>query len=246
MQAHEVVASSGAALALGCIHTLLGPDHYAPFIALARIGNWSTRKTLVVTLTCGVGHVGSSVLIGLIGVWLGVEVLKLQSIESIRGDFAAWLLLAFGLTYTAWGIWRGLKNHPHAHMHIHADGTAHSHEHVHRHEHAHPHHSADSNNSQQGKRISLMTPWILFTIFVFGPCEPLIPLLFYPAARGELQGVLWVASLFAVSTIGTMVIVVLALSQGMKAFDFSKFERFDHAIAGSVVMMCGVAVMLGF
>ena len=55
-------ADAGAAIAL--THTLLGPDHYVPFIAIGRARGWSVRRTLVVTVLCGAAHVLSSVLIG--------------------------------------------------------------------------------------------------------------------------------------------------------------------------------------
>ena len=41
------------------------------------------------------------------------------------------------------------------------------------------------------------TPWVLFLIFVFGPCEPLIPLVMYPAAKHNIQGAIIVAILFS-------------------------------------------------
>ncbi|MCM8815199.1 MAG: hypothetical protein NC937_01660 [Candidatus Omnitrophica bacterium] len=40
----EFVALVGAAGSLGFIHTVLGPDHYLPFIVLARAGKWSKKK----------------------------------------------------------------------------------------------------------------------------------------------------------------------------------------------------------
>ncbi|MDB4582328.1 hypothetical protein N9164_04185 [Draconibacterium sp.] len=56
------------AASLGFVHTVLGPDHYIPFIALSKARNWSLPKTLGVTALCGIGHVLGSIAIGLIGV----------------------------------------------------------------------------------------------------------------------------------------------------------------------------------
>ena len=61
----------------------------------------------------------------------------------------------------------------------------------------------------ESERAASMTPWILFAIFVFGPCEPLIPVLMYPAALQSVAGVLLVTSVFAVVTLATMLGVVL-------------------------------------
>jgi len=40
----ELILILGSAAFIGFIHTLLGPDHYVPFVALARSRNWSIKK----------------------------------------------------------------------------------------------------------------------------------------------------------------------------------------------------------
>ena len=59
------------AASIGFLHTLLGPDHYLPFIAMSRARQWSPARTALVTVLCGVGHVAGSVLPGVIGIALG-------------------------------------------------------------------------------------------------------------------------------------------------------------------------------
>ena len=73
---HELTLLVIAAASIGFVHTLLGPDHYLPFIVIAKARKWSLAKTLWLTLACGIGHVGSSVLVGVIGIVLGVAVMK--------------------------------------------------------------------------------------------------------------------------------------------------------------------------
>lgn len=225
----------GLAATTGFLHTLMGPDHYLPFVAMSRVGRWSARKTLIVTLACGVGHVGSSVLLGLAGVALGLAVGGLEALEGYRGDIAGWLLLGFGIAYTVWGIRRAIINKPHKHAHAHADGAEHSHKHTHADEHAHVH--------KDGEKSSKMTPWVLFTIFIFGPCEPLIPQLMYPAAKGSWFGVLAVAAVFGVATIGTMTLAVTAGYYGLGRLP--SIERYAHAAAGFAITACGLAIKLG-
>jgi hypothetical protein len=82
------------AVSIGALHTLLGPDHYIPFVAMAKAGRWSVPKTAAVTAACGVGHVAGSILLGFIGVAFGVAVARLEWIESVRGNIAGWLLIA--------------------------------------------------------------------------------------------------------------------------------------------------------
>src|SRR3990170_4613760 len=115
------------AASIAFVHTLLGPDHYLPFVAMSRAGGWSVRKTIVITLLCGLGHVLSSAVLGLIGIAFGVAMFRLQWIERFRGDLAGWFLLAFGLVYFLWGVRRAMPNHPHPHYRAHADGVLHTH-----------------------------------------------------------------------------------------------------------------------
>ncbi len=222
----------GTAAALGFVHTLLGPDHYLPFIVMTRARKWSAAKTAWITFACGLGHVLSSVVLGLIGIALGVALMKLEAFEAFRGNLAAWALIGFGFAYGAWGIHCGVRNRPHTHLHLKGDGApAHTHAHDGEHTHSHePHAKAN------------ITPWILFTIFVLGPCEPLIPLLMYPAAKESLLGTILVAVVFSVVTIGTMMVVVMAASWGVSFARFGKLERWTHALAGGAICLSGLAI----
>jgi hypothetical protein len=53
----EIATLLASAASIGVIHTLLGPDHYIPFVALAKVRNWTTTRMAIVTALCGVGHV---------------------------------------------------------------------------------------------------------------------------------------------------------------------------------------------
>lgn len=233
---HGLNALLITALTIGFIHTLTGPDHYLPFIVMSHARKWSLFKTTIITFLCGIGHVGSSVVLGFIGIFLGIAVGKLEIFESVRGNLAGWLLLSFGFAYLIWGIKQAIKNKPHAHLHLHENGSTHDHNHAHKTEHTHAHTSEKKN----------ITPWILFTIFVFGPCEPLIPLVMYPAAKNNIWGVVMVTVVFSIATIGTMLGVVIAGYKGMSFIPLKKIERYTHAIAGATIFLCGVVIQLGF
>jgi nickel/cobalt exporter len=240
-----VAAETGVLLltaaSIGVVHTLLGPDHYLPFVALARSRSWSLKRTVAITALCGIGHVVGSIALGFLGLALGWAVSGLVDFEDLRGTLAGWLLLGFGLAYTAWGVRKALRGRPHAHVHAHADGTLHLHPHQHREaEHAHPH-----DRPERGLR-GVLGPWTLFVIFVLGPCEPLIPLLMYPAAGGSWGAVAAVAGVFALATIGTMLVVVVSAALGLARLRLGTgVERWSHALAGAAVAACGLAVTLG-
>jgi len=225
----QVLALTAASI--GFFHTLLGPDHYVPFIAMAKARGWSYWKTGIITFVCGLGHVGSSVILGFAGVYIGAKVTSLEKIEAFRGGLAGWLLVIFGLLYFIWGLKKAYSSREHEHSHEHG-GFQHVHNHSHAEEHAHVHEAGKAN----------ITPWILFTIFVFGPCEPLIPLLIYPTAKSSISGVIAVTAVFSLCTISTMMIMVLAALRGIELLPVRKIERYSHALAGFAVFTCGIAV----
>jgi sulfite exporter TauE/SafE len=222
-----------AAASIGFFYTLFGPDHYLPFIVMAQSGKWSLRKTTLITFLCGIGHVASSVVLGLIGVTLGIAVSKLEFIEGFRGNLAAWALIAFGLVYFVWGVRRAVRNKPHHHLHTHKDLASHTHTHVHDDEHAHVHEASNQKS---------ITPWVLFTIFVLGPCEPLIPLLMYPAAKDSLSGLLLVVIIFGSITIATMLAIVIISTLGISFVPMQRIERYLHALSGAAIFLSGMAI----
>lgn len=202
------------ALTIGVIHTIAGPDHYLPFVALSKSRNWSMTKTINVVILSGLAHVLSSVIIGFIGIAAGIGLSKLELFEGFRGNLAAWLLFSFGVAYTAWAVFRLIRRRGHVHKHL------------------------DEKSSKKQ-----LTVWIIFMIFLFGPCEPLIPILMYPAAEHNYAAVGLIALVFAVATIGTMLISVLILLKGFNLFKLSSLEKYQHIIAGFAIMLCGAGIL---
>jgi hypothetical protein len=182
-----------------------------------------------------------------LGIAVGIVVSRLEAAESWRGNLAAWLLLLFGVGYGLWGLWRGRR-------------AAHGHHHHHHGVDIAPVADSSSPATRSTDDASLpkfdrapanqavsprMTPWVLFTIFVFGPCEPLIPLLMYPAAQASLWSVVWVTALFGITTLATMLILVTTIRAGLVAVHWPLVERYNHAIAGLVLALCGLTMVLG-
>ncbi len=213
-------------------HTLFGPDHYVPFSVMARARGWSAVKTTWVTVLCGAAHLLSSVLLGTVGIALGIAVSSLEALESVRGNIAGWGLIVLGLLYFVWGLRHAIRNRPHTHFHFHEDDEVHAHTHVHHGDHVHVHENGAAS----------LTPWVLFTVFVFGPCEPLIPLVIYPAAQGSWRGVVWVTVVFGATTIATMLGLVLASTMGLRFVRLGRMERYSHALAGASICVCGIMV----
>lgn len=208
----------GSALSIGFIHTLIGPDHYLPFIVMSKARNWTVRRTLFVTFVCGLGHVLSSVVIGTVGVALGSALGALKTLEGIRGDIASYALIVFGTVYAIWGVWKGRKGHGHVHLH---NGQ-----------------HLDMSNARS------VTFWTLFLVFVLGPCEPLIPLLMFPAVSHDWYGVALVTVVFGVATITTMTVIVYLAIKGLANINLRFMERYIHAAAGAIIAFSGMAIRL--
>ena len=110
--APELVILIISAASIAFVHTLLGPDHYVPFIAMAKARGWSLPKTLRVVLLCGSGHLVGSVALGILGIVAGIELTRLEWVESQRGELAAWALCIVGALYCVWGLRHAYRQRP--------------------------------------------------------------------------------------------------------------------------------------
>lgn len=218
------------AITIACLHTVTGPDHYLPFIALSKSRGWSFGKTLMWTILCGCGHVWSSVLLGLGGAALGWSISKIGWLENIRGGIAGWVLLLFGLIYGIWGLYRAFKNNPHKHFDTYEDGSIYVYEHKH-------------GVAVQSKERHKVTPWVMFIIFLLGPCEPMIPLLYFPAAKNSWYGMFILIIVYTFFTLATMVVMVILGYYGLAFTKTEKLERYVHAIGGLTLFICGAGMV---
>jgi sulfite exporter TauE/SafE len=238
MISDQILLFSGLGAGIGFVHTLFGPDHYVPFVFIARARNWRLQKTIWITILCGLGHVGSSILLGFAGIVLGQSLENLTSIEEIRGNWAAWAFTVFGFVYLLWGLYRAWKKSPHRHL----SGSRRLHEHMHDH--------ADVSGgtivvADKSEKKASITPWVLFIIFVLGPCEPLIPTVIYPAIneRGSIAEAVIVSLVFTVVTLVTMVTMVVLLERGVTFIGLKKMERYTHALAGAMLLISGIGIL---
>ncbi|MNS55844.1 hypothetical protein D3C72_886890 [compost metagenome] len=223
-----------SAITISCLHTATGPDHYLPFIVLSRSRKWSLSKTIVWTILCGLGHIFSSVLLGLVGVVLGWQLSRLSVFQDVRGNLSGWCLLFFGLIYLLWGLRKAYLNQPHKHFDVYNDTDMYMYEHKH----------GELVNPKSRIKV---TPWILFAIFVMGPSEPLVPLLFYSGTQRSVIEITILIAVFAICTVLTMVVMVLIGCYGYAFFNTDRLERYVHAIGGGVVTVCGIGmVFLGW
>jgi sulfite exporter TauE/SafE len=238
----DLILLLAAAASLAFVHTLVGVDHYLPFVVLARARDWSLRRTLAITLVCGCAHVLSSFLLGGVGIAAGIGVSRLEEVEGARGSLAAWALIAFGAVYGAWGLHRALRSRGHREYRFPSReelAEAHRHDVVSGHHHHHHRHHR-GGRALEGRSL---TPWVLFVLFALGPCEPLIPVLMYPAAMESALGVALVVGVFGTVTLATMALAVLLGLRGVARVPLP-LERYGHALAGAAILVSGVGIRL--
>jgi len=218
------------AVTISCLHTLAGPDHYIPFIALSKTRGWSVKKTIGWTLLCGCGHIWSSVLLGLAGAAIGWSLSSLQWFESVRGGAAGWMLAGFGLLYAVWGWLRTKQNRLHKHFEIQDEGAIYIYEHKH-------------GTVVPPKEKYRLTPWVMFLVFLLGPCEPMIPLLYFPAAKNSWGVMMILVTVYTFFTLLTMLVMVLVGYYGLGFFKFQKLEKHLHTLGGLSVLICGLGMI---
>jgi nickel/cobalt exporter len=212
----SVYAIMITAAAVGSLHTVI-PDHWLPFAALARTRKWSAFHTARVTILCGFGHVTVSAILGIVALFVGLEAVR--AFGSRLEDHSIYLLLAFGLTYMAWGLWRSWRRDPLAVIH-----------------HQHHHHAHGHNDHDHG-----LTEWSLFALFSADPCVAVIPMIMAVAGAGW-AAVAGVVIVYEVATILTMTVLVIAARFGAQAIRFAWFDRFGDAAAGALIVTLAAAL----
>jgi nickel/cobalt exporter len=196
-----VLTSAGAA---GVIHTLIGPDHTIPFIALAKIHHWTWKKAVAITAACGVAHVGIAWFIGMGLIRLSASPAAWAKTLAFQSQGAAWGLILFGALYLVWGLRAAFRR-------------------------------------KETQTPGTTGAWVLFLLFVFGPCESLLPFLATAQAAGRPALIPLMTLVFGAATIGTMVAGVL-LGVGALSKVKGLSGRWSPALSGGAILLSGLAV----
>lgn len=194
-----------SAFTIGALHSL-APDHWMPFVALARAQQWNKWKITCSVFLAGLGHVSSSVVIGLVGITIGAATEHVSGWETVRGDVASLLLIGFGIAYMIYGLKQIGKRNAHVH-----------------------------------DKAQTASYWTLFILIMFGPCEPLIPLLFASSAFGW-PNVIAAAGVFGAATLIVMQLQVHVALWGISYIKVRIFEHTSDVLAGAAIVVTGIAI----
>lgn len=229
MQA-DLLLLIGTAITISLLHTVAGPDHYLPFIALSKAKGWSIKKTIFWTIVCGCGHVWSSIILGLVGAAIGWSLSKISWLEEVRGGLAAWAFLIFGIVYTSISLLKASSNKKHKHFDIQSDGSIYVYE-----------HRADEAVAPNERHS--VTPWVMFLIFLLGPCEPMIPLLYLPAAQSSFSAMFLLIAVYTIFTLLVMLLIVVLGYYGIGFLKTDKLQKHMHTIGGATIIVCGIGMV---
>lgn len=232
-----------AAIAVGVFHTMV-PDHWAPLALIARQRGWSLARTARAAALAGVGHTVSTLAIAVVVWFAGVQ-------AAARFGNAVELLVSAALiifgSWTALAALREIRTQGgHAHIHRHADGL----EHVHWHDHdiAEMHDAAVVRASDPPLHVhehSTSSRTALVLILGSSPMVEGIPAFFAAAKYGAaLLAIMSIA--FALSTIGTYIVLSVASVMSLKNVSYGPLERYGEVLSGVVIASLGIVFAIWF
>jgi hypothetical protein len=228
-----------AVAAVGILHTVV-PDHWVPIVLLARQRGWSKAETARASLQAGVGHVLTTLVIGL-AVWVAGVAFATRFGQIV--DFVASLaLIGFGawIGFSSWlELRRGSGHHHHHHGH-------HDHQAKHDHEHDHDHRQEDefiANGNSAARNSGTSSRMALLLILGSSPMVEGIPA-FFAAGKYGPTVILIMAVVFALSTIVTYVTLCVYSAAGLQRLRLGPLERYGEVLSGAFIALVGLVFLV--
>jgi ABC-type nickel/cobalt efflux system permease component RcnA len=232
----------GAVAGVGVLHTIV-PDHWVPITLIARQRGWSRVTIARTAFQAGVGHVLSTLAIGLV-VWLA-GVAFAARFGHIVDTAASLALVAFGgwiMVSALRSLW-GEGGHGHAHGHGHSHGHDHDHDHHHDHGHDHAHDHANGHGHSSAHQHGTSSRTALLLILGSSPMVEGIPA-FFAAGKYGIGVIVLMAVVFAISTIATYVLLCVSSAAGLRRVSLGPLERYGEVLSGALIAIVGAAFYL--
>jgi ABC-type nickel/cobalt efflux system permease component RcnA len=206
------------------VHTLI-PDHWLPFVLVARAEGWTLRRTAMLTAASALLHVTVSIVLAMMVVLAGRGAeMAVTGLGERLAALSGWMLVVFGAAYMSWFLLRG--------GHAHTFGI-------------HPHHNPDDAVPPEASptRLKDLSGYALTFVVGFNPCILVIPCV-YGASQLSPLTLVAVSTAFAVSTMLSMVVVTLLGLKGTSRLTSPFLTRYGEAISGALITLTGAAVLL--
>ncbi len=209
---NETLVIAGSAASIGFVHTILGPDHYLPLVAMAKTNGWSAPKTASYAAICGISHLLGTILVGFLVFLLGLAFFNLETVQSLRGDFAGWFLLLFGSIYFGWGMKWALR-----------EGRL-----------------ADQSKKANFARCTPFALFLFFILGPCEPLIPLMSL--GSDSTELFSSLLVVTAFCGATILTMLVCVMFFYYGISRFAFFLGFEKYMHAATGMIILLCGCAI----
>ena len=217
----------GAAI-VGILH-MSAPDHWLTLCVLARNKKWAPKKLFGISFMTAIGHVGLSVVMGLVVVVIGLVFSHLISYYLDTG---------IGITMVVGGLVVGIiplvrktshrHDHTHDHEHEHVDGHVHDHEH------------------DEGEKYGKLTSKIgYFAVLgaALSPDPSIIPI-YLSAISAGFYFALELSVVFAAASILTLLLLVQLGTMGLVKTLARIPEKYNDSMVGFVIMAIGIYVLV--
>lgn len=205
----------GAAL-VGILH-MSAPDHWLTLCVLARNKKWAPKKLFGISFMTAIGHVGLSVVMGLVVVVVGLVFSHLISDYLDTG--IGIVMIGGGLIV---GIIPFVRKNPHHHDHNH------DHEH------------------DEGKKYGKLTSKIgYFAVLgaALSPDPSIIPI-YLSAISAGFYFALELSVVFAAASILTLLLLVQLGTMGLVKTLAKIPEKYNDSMVGFVIMAIGIYVLI--
>ena len=205
----------GAAL-VGILH-MSAPDHWLTLCVLARNKKWTPKKLFGISFMTAIGHVGLSVIMGLVMVIIG---LVFSHLISYYLDTGIGIVMVVGGLVV--GIIPLVRKNPHNHDH--------NHEHDH----------------DEGKKYGKLTSKIgYFAVLgaALSPDPSIIPI-YLSAISAGFYFALELSVVFAAASILTLLLLVQLGTRGLVKTLARIPEKYNDSMVGFVIMAIGIYVLV--
>src|SRR5215472_2123734 len=190
-----------AAGVVAILHSIL-PDHWVPLAVVARTQRWNMLRVVRVTLLASLGHVITSLVLGGIIAWVGLQFQ--HEIEAQQGHIVGAVLVLTGIAFLIWGL---VGHSPHSHNHGEDHTHTHDHSFGHKHDEQHHHDGAHEHEHYQAQGQSLVKRLAAIAVPFGVAASPDLTILPVALAASTIGGmaVTSVLGVFALFTISTFV-----------------------------------------
>ena len=217
----------GAAI-VGILH-MSAPDHWLTLCVLARNRKWAPKKLFGISFMTAIGHVGLSVIMGLVVVVIGLVFSHLISYYLDTG---------IGITMVVGGLVVGILPL--------VRKTSHHHDHIHDHEHEHVDgHVHDHEHDEEKKYDKLTSKIGYFAVLgaALSPDPSIIPI-YLSAISAGFYFALELSIVFAVASILTLLLLVQLGTMGLVKTLAKIPEKYNDSMVGFVIMSIGIYVLV--